>query len=136
MEKAFLVFCFGCLCCFILFSSLFPPKAISWDFFFCAGESVFVWVFVCLFVFRLGYFIYFLCFEPPEAISSGLLLAFLPLKRFRGTSPSFVLEEAFWLMLGTVFALFQSIFFACASSIRISRVGVPPGLELGLARTL
>ena len=116
------------------------------------------WVFVCLFVFRLGYFIYFLCFEPPEAISSGLLLllcqrkhfglflvfalfhsiffAFPPLKRFRGTSPSFVLEEAFGLMLATVFELFHSIFFAFATSIRISRVGVPPGLELGLARTL
>ena len=45
-------------------------------------------------------------------------------------------QEAFWLMLGTVFALFHSIFFAFATSIRISRVGVPPGLELGLARTL
>ena len=52
-------------------------------------------MFVCLFVFRLGYFIYFLCFEPPEAISSGLLLVYFwclrcfiffafPLKRFHG----------------------------------------------------
>ena len=67
---------------------------------------------------------------------SFYFLRFSPLKRFRGTCPSFVLEKAFWLMLGTVFALFHSIFFAFATSIRISRVGVPPGLELGLARTL
>ena len=66
---------------------------------------------------------YFLRFSPPEAISWDF-------------SPSFVLEEAFWLMLGTVFALFHSIFFAFATSIRISRVEVPPGLELGLARSL
>ena len=68
---------------FIRFSSLFPPKAILWDF-----------------------------------------------------SRSFVLEEAFWLMLGTVFVLFHSIFFAFATSIRISRVEVPPRLELELARSL
>ena len=121
MEKTFLVFWV-----FVLFHPIFfafPPKAISWDFFL---SMLGVCVLVCV---RLGYFIYFLCFEPPVAISSGLLLllcwrkhfglflvfellhsiffAFPPLKRFRGTSPSFVLEEAFWLMLGTV--LFSSL---------------------------
>ena len=48
----------------------------------------------------------------------------------------FCVEEAFGLMLAAVFELFHSIFFAFATSIRISRVGVPPGLELGLVRTL
>ena len=59
--------------CFILFSLLFPSLKR-----FMGASSSFVlekrccqcWVFVCLFVFRLGYFIYFLCFqfecaEPP-----------------------------------------------------------------------
>ena len=64
------------------------------------------------------YFLRFSSFSPTKAISWDF-------------SPSFVLEEAFWLMLGTVFALFHSIFFAFATSIRISRVEVPPGLELG-----
>ena len=46
------------------------------------------------------------------ALLHSIFFAFFPLKRFRGTSPSFVLEEAFWLMLGTVlrcFILFSSL---------------------------
>ena len=40
-RESILVY-FWCLRCFILFSSLFPPKAISWDFsFFCVGGSFF-----------------------------------------------------------------------------------------------
>ena len=140
VEKTFLVFWV-----FVLFHSFFafPRKRFRVDFCFFCVEKRFCqcWVFVCLFVFRLGYFIYFLCFEPPKAISSGLFCAresilvyfwclgcfilfssLFPSKSdFVWTSPSFVLEEAFWLMLGTVFALFH----------RISRVGVPSGLELG-----
>ena len=52
-----------------------PPKAIVWTFSSFVWRKRFCecWMFVCLFVFRLGYFIYFSC-EPPEAISSGLLL--------------------------------------------------------------
>ena len=53
---------------------------------------------VCVLVcFRLGYFIYFLCFEPPEAISSGLLL---------------LLYRESILVYFWCFALFHSIFFA------------------------
>ena len=69
-----------------------------------------------------------------------------------------MLEKAFWSIFGVCVVSFyflrffppkailvdvgcsicvvHSIFFAFATSIRISRVGVPPGLELGLARTL
>ena len=164
---------------FINFLCFEPPEAISSGLLLlCAEESILVYFwclrcFILFFAFALEkrfrdfspsfvleeafwLIIYFLCFEPPEAISSGLLLllcsrkhfglflvfalfhsilfAFALEKRFRDFSPSFVLEEAFWLMLGTVFALFHSIFFAFATSIRISRVEVPPGLELGLAR--
>ena len=74
-------------------------------------------MFVCLFVFRLGYFVYFLCFEPSEAfrldfffffvresIWSILLFALFhsiffafPPKALSWGFPSFVLEEAFWL---------------------------------------
>ena len=63
---------FGCLCCFIIFSSLFPPKAISWDFSFsCVGESVFVHVgclCACLFF---------------DLDISFIFFALNPLKRFR-----------------------------------------------------
>ena len=157
------------MCCFV-HSSLSLESDFVWT------SSSFVWrkhfcqcwVFVCLFVFQLGYFINFLCFEPPEAISSGLLLlcaeesilvyfwclrcfilffAFALEKRFRDFSPSFVLEEAFWLIiyflcfeppeaissglllllcsrkhfgLFLVFALFHSILFAFALRKAIS----------------
>ena len=91
--------------------------------------------------------IYFLCFEPSEA-SSFVLESFWCLRCFILFSSLsfpkailwdfllFCVGRSFWLMLGTVFALFHSIFFAFATSIPISRVGVPPALELGLARTL
>ena len=105
---------------FILFSSFSCGLLLL-----LCGESVFCqcWVFVCLFVFRLEYFIYFLCFGTSSSFVLEkaflvyfwclrcfiLFLRFFPLKRCRGTSSFFVSEKAFWLMLATVFA-FHSIF--------------------------
>ena len=95
---------FGCLCCFI-HSSLSPESDFVWT------SSSFVWrkrfcqcwVFVCLFVFRLGYFIYFLCFEPPSD--------------FVWTSSSFVLEKAFWSIFGVCVVSFYFLRFSPPKAI-------------------
>ena len=63
------------------FLRFYPPKSDFEGFFFFCVEKAFLvfWVFVL--------------FHP-------IFFAFPPLKRFRGTSPSFVLEKAFLSMLG------------------------------------
>ena len=100
----------------------------------CVLVCVSTWIFHLLnpdFVCFFHIFGLFLVF----ALFHSIFFAFPLLKRFCWTSPSFVLEEAFWLMLDTVFALFHSIFFAFATSIRISRVGVPRGWGWGWGST-
>ena len=84
LEKAFWSI-FGVCVVSFYFLRFSPPKAISWDFsFFCVGGS---------FLVDVGYRFH------------SIFFAFPPLKRFRGTSPSFVLEEAFWLILNLFYFL-------------------------------
>ena len=95
-RESILVY-FWCLRCFILFSSLFPPKSdFVWLLLLC-GESVFV---------NVGCLCACLCFDldisfifalSPEAISSG--------------SSSFVLEKAFWSIFGVCVVSFYFLRF-------------------------